>query len=70
LQLQLNCIGDKSHQRDSSLLLTLTDRPASFSVAQSLFEIHNRLQLQHKAATVTCVNPHIARAIYTYRDQL
>jgi len=34
-------------------------------VAQSLFEIHNRLQLEHKAATVTCVNPHIARTIYT-----
>jgi len=61
LQLQLNCIGDKS--RPSSLPLTLTDRPASFSVAQSLFEIHSRLQLQHKAATVTCVNLHIARAI-------
>jgi len=49
----------------SSLLLTFTDRPASFSVAQSLFEIHNRLQLEHKAATVTCVSPHTARAINT-----
>jgi len=65
LQLQLNCIGDKSRQRGSSLPLTLTDRPASFSVAQSLFEIHNRLQLERKAATVTCVNPHVARAINT-----
>ena len=53
LQLQLNCIGDKSRQRGSPLPLTLTDRPASFSVAQSLFEIHSRLQLEHKAATVT-----------------
>jgi len=32
LQLQLNCIVDKSHQRGSSLPLTLTHRPASFSV--------------------------------------
>ena len=39
LRLQLNCVGDKSRQRGSSLLLTLTDRPASFSVAQSPFEI-------------------------------
>jgi len=53
LQLQLHCIGDKSRQRGSTSPLTLTDRPASFSVAQSLFEIHNRLQLQHKEATVT-----------------
>jgi len=52
LQSQLNRIGDNSRQR-----------PASFSVAQSLFEIHNRLQLQNKEYTVTCVNPHIARAI-------
>ena len=44
LQLQLNYIGDIS-PTGSSLPLTLTDRPASFSVAQSLFEIHNRLQL-------------------------
>jgi len=65
LQSQLNCVGDKSRQRVSSLPLTLTDRPASFSVVQSLFEIHSRLQLEHKAATVTCVNPHIARAINT-----
>jgi len=65
LQLQLNSIGDSSRQRVSSLPLKLTDRPASFSVAQSLFEIHNRLQLEHKAATVTCVNPHIAREINT-----
>jgi len=63
LQLKLNCIGENSHQRVSSLPLTLTDRPASFSVAQSLFEIHNRLQLEHKAATVTDVNSHIARVI-------
>ena len=63
MQLQLNSTGDKSRQRGSSLPLTLTDCPASFSVAQALFEIHNRLQLQHKAATVTCGNPHIARAI-------
>jgi len=44
LQLQLKCAGDKSRQRVSSLPWTLfTDRPASFSVAQSLFEIHNRI---------------------------
>jgi len=49
----------------SSLPLTLTDRPASFSVAQSLFEIHSRLQLQNKAATVTCVTAHTAGAINT-----
>ena len=30
LQLQLNCVGDKSRQRVPSLPLTLTDRPASF----------------------------------------
>jgi len=52
LKSQLNCISDNSRQL-----------PASLSVAQSLFEIHMRLQLQHKAATVTCVNPHIARAV-------
>jgi len=63
LKLQLNCIDVKSRQGVSSLPLTLPDRPTSFSVAQSLFEIHNRLQLQHKAATVTCLRPHIARAI-------
>ena len=38
MQLQLNCIGDKSRQRVSSLQLTLIDCPALFSVAQSLFE--------------------------------
>jgi len=59
LQSQLNCISDNSRQR-----------PASLSVAQSLFEIHKSLQLQHKEATVTCVNPHIARAINTSRDHL
>jgi len=37
LQSQLNSIGDNSRQRVASLPLTLTDRPASFSVAQSLF---------------------------------
>ena len=37
----------------ASGLLTLTDRPASFSVAQSLLGIHSRLQLQHKEAIVT-----------------
>jgi len=47
----------------SSLPLTLTDRPASFSVAQSLFEIHSRLLLQNKAAIVTCINLHMARMI-------
>jgi len=67
LQLRLNCIGDKSRQRGSSLPLTLTDRPAPFSVAQSLFDIHSRLQLEHKAATVTCVNPHTARAMHLAR---
>ena len=41
-----------------SLPLTLTDRPASFCVAQSLLEIHSRVLLQNKAATVTCVTPH------------
>jgi len=54
-----------SRQRGSSLPLTLTDRPPSFSVAQSLFEIYSRLQLEHKVANVTCVNSHIARAINT-----
>ena len=65
MQSQLNCIGDNSRQRGSSLPLALADRPASFSVAQSLFEICNRLQPEHKAVTVTDVNPHIARAINT-----
>jgi len=67
LQLQLNCIGDKSRQRGSSLPLTLTDRPASFSVAQLLFEIHSRLQPEHKATTVTDFNSHMARAINIYK---
>ena len=65
LQLQLNCVGDKYRQRGFSLPLTLGDRPVSFSVAQSLFEIHSRLLLEHKAATVPCVTPHTARTINT-----
>jgi len=70
LQLQLNCIGEKSRQRVSSLQLTLADRPASFSVGQSLFEIHNRFQPEHKAVTVTDVNPDMARAINIKGDHL
>jgi len=56
---------------DSSLPLTLTDRPASFSVAQSLFEIHRRLQLQHKAATVnTRQSTHCSRDKHLARPDI
>jgi hypothetical protein len=40
-----------------------TDRPASFKAARHRSRYFCRLQLVHKAATVTCVNPYIARAI-------
>jgi hypothetical protein len=40
-----------------------TDRPASFKAAGRRSRYFCRLQLEHKAATLTCVNPHIARAI-------
>ena len=53
----------------SPLPLTPTDRPDSFSVAQSLFKTHSRLLLQNKAAIVTCVTPHTARAINTYKQK-
>jgi len=38
-----------------------TDGPALFCAAQSLLDVHNRLTLDHKAATATHVNPHVAR---------
>ena len=49
---------------DSSLPFALTDCPASYSVAQLLFEIRSRLLPQNKAATFTCVPPRNARAIH------
>jgi len=49
---------------DSSLPFALTDCPASYSAAQTQFELHSRLLPQNKATVVTCVAPHIARAIH------
>jgi len=40
-----------------------TDRSASFKAAGHRSRYFGRLQLEHKAATVTYVNPHIVRAI-------
>ena len=47
-----------------------TNRPASNLVSGHPSRYFCRLQLDHKAATVTCVNPHIARAIKIYRHRL
>ena len=49
---------------DSSFLFVLTDCPASDSAAQTQFELRSRLLPQNKATIVTCVAPHIARAIH------
>jgi len=43
---------------DSSLQFALTDCPALFVAARSLFGIHSRLLRQNKAAIVTCLAPH------------
>ena len=40
-----------------------TDRPASYKAAGPPFEIFCGLQLEHKAATLALMTPHIARAI-------
>ena len=48
---------------DPSLPFALTDCPA-MSAAQTQFELRSRLLLQNKAAIVTCVAPHTARAIH------
>jgi len=40
-----------------------TDRPASLKAAGHRSRYLRRLQLDHKAASVTYVNPHIARAM-------
>jgi hypothetical protein len=47
-----------------------TDRPASYKVAGHRSIYFGRLQLEHKAATVALLNPHIARAINIQRDHL
>ena len=49
---------------DSSLLFALTDCPASYSAAQTQFELRSRLLPKNKATIVTCVAPHTARAIH------
>jgi len=49
---------------ESSLPFALTDCPASYSAAQTQFELRCRLLLQNKAAIVTCVAPLTARAIH------
>jgi len=49
---------------DSSLPFTLTDCPSSYSAAQTQFELRSRLLPQNKAAIVTYVAPHTARAIH------
>jgi len=49
---------------DSSLPFALPDCPASYSVAQTQFELRSRLLPQNKATIVTCVAPHTARAIH------
>ena len=49
---------------DSSLPFALTDCPASYSAAQTHFELRSRLLPQNKATIVTCVAPHTALAIY------
>jgi len=40
-----------------------TERPALYKAGGHRSRYFCRLQLEHKAATVTYVNPHIARAI-------
>ena len=60
--LQLNCI--EFYSRDSGSLHYHTHWSSSFiQSCLSPFEIFCRLQLQHKAATLALVTPHIARAI-------
>jgi len=49
---------------DSSLPFVLTDCPASYSAAQTQFELRSRLLPQNRATIVTCVAPHTARAIH------
>ena len=46
------------------LVITVrTHCPVSSSAAHTQFELRSRLLLQNKAAIVTCVAPHTARAI-------
>ena len=49
---------------DSSLPFALTDCPASYSAAQTHFELRSRLLPQNKATIVTCVAAHTGRAIH------
>jgi len=49
---------------DSSLPFALTHCPASYSAAQTQFELRSRLLPQNKAAIVTSFAPHTARAIH------
>ena len=54
---------------DSLLPFALTDCPVSYSAAQTQSEIHGRLLLQNKAATITCVATHSASAIHKQKKQ-
>ena len=49
---------------DSSIPFVLTDCPASYSAAQTRFDLRSRLLLQNKAAFITCVAAHTGRAIH------
>ena len=49
---------------DSSLPFALSNCPASYSAVQTQFELRSRLLPQNRAAIVTCVAPHTARAIH------
>jgi len=60
---QVNRTEFKSRIWVSSLPLTLADSPASYKAARQRSIYFCRLQLEHKAATVTYVNPHIAGVI-------
>ena len=62
--MQLKCMSDNSRQWTLSFLFVLTDCPASYTAAQTQFELCRRLLPQNKATIVTCVAPHTARAIH------
>ena len=51
-------------------ITTPTDRPDSYKAARHRSKKICRLQLKHKATTVTDVNPHVAGAINISRDQI
>ena len=49
---------------DPSLPFALTNCPASYSAAQTQFELGSRLLPQNKATIFTCLAAHTARAIH------